>query len=148
VLADAGSGGVQTTGASSTATESASPTATETPAPLKPKVKGVPIQVLNGTDATGLAADVDILLTDAGYTQALAPGDLLTKPVPGTTVYFRPGDAADQNRTNAEHLARKYLEGVEAAVRPLNETLDANVDPKTELVVVIGEDYATAHPVA
>ena len=125
-----------------------SPSVTETPAPdLEPVVDGVSIQVLNGTDATGLAAEADQFLLGKGYEQGLAPGDLENKPVPGTIVYFRTGDDADQNRVNAENLATEYLKGVEAAVRPLNESLDAEVAPKTQLVVVLGEDYAEENPI-
>ena len=56
------------------------------------------IQVLNGTNETGLASEVDLLLTDKGYKQGLAPDDLVSKPVPGTTVYFRAGDDARTER--------------------------------------------------
>lgn len=125
-----------------------SPTETETPSPdLEPVVDGVSIQVLNGTDATGLAAEAEEFLLGKGYEQGLAPGDLAAKPVPGTIVYFRTGDGADQNEVEAEYLATRYLKGVEATVKPLNDSLDADVAPKTQLVVVLGEDYAEANPV-
>jgi LytR cell envelope-related transcriptional attenuator len=129
-------------------TESSSPSVSQSPEPeLEPQVEGVSIQVLNGTEATGLAAEADAFLIGKGYEQGLTPGDLATKPVPGTTVYFRTGPDADQNRVDAENLATRFLEGVEATVKPLNDALDAEVAPKTQLVVVLGDDYAAAHPV-
>jgi hypothetical protein len=129
-------------------TDAASPTETETPPPdLEPQVEGVVIQVLNGTNETGLAAEADQFLTSKGYEQGLAPGDIATKPVSGTTVYFRTGDDAEQNEVDAQHLADRFLKGVEATVRPLNDALGSDVAPRTQLVVVLGEDYAEANPV-
>jgi len=142
-------------------TESAGSSASETPGPTdggststtpppspEPQVEGVVIQVLNGTEATGLASQVDILLTGKGYVQGVAPADYENKPVAGTTVYFRTGDAADQNRVDAERLATKYLKDVEASVKALNDTLVPGIPSKVDLIVVLGEDYADAHPVA
>jgi len=123
------------------------PAATETAPPaLDAQVDGVLIQVLNGTEMTGLAAEADQFLVGKGY-QSFTPDDLVDKPVPGTIVYFRTGDDAEQNRVDAENLAAKYLKGVTATAKPLNEALDAVVAPRTQLVVVLGEDYATANPV-
>jgi LytR cell envelope-related transcriptional attenuator len=130
------------------ATSSPSPTRTESPAPqLEPQVDGVPIQVLNGTDATGLAAEVEQLLVGKGYEAALPADDAEEKPVSVTTVYFRTGDDEEQNEANADHLARRFLKGVDAAVRPLNATLDSAVGPKSQLVVLLGQDYAEANPI-
>lgn len=130
-------------------TESTSPSVSQSPEPeLEPQVEGVSIQVLNGTEATGLAAEADAFLIGKGYDQGLTPGDLATKPVAGTTVYFRTGPDAEQSRVDAENLAARYLKGVDAKVAPLNDALDAEVAPKTQLVVVLGDDYAAAHPVA
>lgn len=126
----------------------ASPTASQSAAPtLEPQVEGVVIQVLNGTNETGLATQVDQLLVGKGYEQGLAPGDVATKPVTTTTVYFRTGDEEEQNEVDAENLATRFLKGVQARVQPLNATLDADVAPPTQLVVVLGDDYAEAHPV-
>ena len=137
-----------TTSGSPEPTDGASASTSETPPPdLTPEVEGVMIQVLNGTDQTGLASQVDLLLTGKGYTQGLAPDDLVNKPVPGTTVYFRTGDEGEQSKVDAENLATRYLKGVEASVRPLGDALGTEVPSKIELVVVLGEDYAEAHPV-
>ena len=136
-----------TTSGSPEPTDGASTSVSETPPPdLEPQVEGVSIQVLNGTNETGLASEVDLLLTGKGYKQGLVPDDLVSKPVPGTTVYFRTGDGAEQNEVDAENLAT-YLKRVETSVRPLNDSLGTVVPAKVDLVVVLGEDYAAAHPV-
>ena len=54
---------------------------------------------------------------------------------------------AEQNEVDADNLAKKYLKGVEATVKPLNASLDADVAPKTQIVIVLGQDYADANPV-
>ena len=137
-----------TESASASPSDDVSPTETESPPPeLQPQVEGVVMQVLNGTNETGLAAEADQFLTSKGYEQGLVPGDIATKPVPGTTVYFRTGDEAEQNEVDAQHLADRFLKGVEATVRPLNDALGSDVAPKTQLVIVLGEDYAVANPV-
>ena len=129
----------------SSPTAGVSPTATETPTvDLEPQVQGVVIQVLNGTTETGLAGETEQLLVEKGYVAGLPAGDADNKPVGTTTVYFRTGADAAQNEVDAEHLAAKFLKGVEADVRPLNATLSADIAPKTQLVVIVGTDYAAA----
>ena len=143
-----GEGAVSAGGTSPTAsspTDGPSPTATETPTTdLEPQVQGVVIQVLNGTTVTGLGATVEQLLVDKGYEAGLPAGDADNKPVGTTTVYFRTGADADQNEVDAENLAKRFLKGIEAEARPLNATLSADIAPKTQLVVVVGTDYADA----
>lgn len=131
-------------------TDGTSPPPTETtPPPLDPQVENVVVQVLNGTDATGLAGQVDQLLENKGYQMDPVAGDLESKPVLGTTVYFRAEGDPEQNEVDAENLAKKFLKGVDAKVRPLNNALsdEGALDPLAQLVVVLGDDYATAHPV-
>jgi hypothetical protein len=129
-------------------TDASSPTETQSPAvELEPQVDGVMIQVLNGTDATGLASQAEQFLEAKGYVAALPAADAAQKGVPDTIVYFRTGDDAEQNEVDAANLAKKYLKGVDATVRPLNASLDADVAPKTQIVVVLGQDYADANPV-
>ncbi|MGZ8629409.1 MAG: LytR C-terminal domain-containing protein [Actinomycetota bacterium] len=128
-----------------TPTDSASPTASGTPTvELQPQVEDVVIQVLNGTTVTGLGAEVEQFLVGKGYVAGLPAGDADNKPVGTTTVYFRTGDDAEQNEVDAEHLAQRFLKSVEADVRPLNATLSPDVAPKTQLVVIVGTDYADA----
>jgi LytR cell envelope-related transcriptional attenuator len=134
---------------STTPTETGSPSPSESPAPeLEPQVDGVVIQVLNGTTVTGLGAEVEQSLVGRGYVAGLPAGDADNKPVGTTTVYFRTGADADQNEVDAENLARRFLKGVEADVRPLNATLSPDIAPKTQLVVIVGTDYADAQAAA
>ena len=134
---------------STTPTETASPSPSESPAPqLEPQVDGVVIQVLNGTTETGLAGTVEQSLVGKGYVAGLPASDLANKPAGTTTVYFRTGPDADQNEVDAENLARRFLKKVEADVRPLNATLGPEIAPRTQLVVVVGTDYADAQAAA
>jgi LytR cell envelope-related transcriptional attenuator len=129
-------------------TGSVAPTASETALPdTEAQVDGVMIQVLNGTNAVGLAAEVMEFLEGKGYVAALPPADAAQKPVETTTVYFRGGADADQNEIDAEHLARRFLKEVEPEIEPLSDTLDASVAPRAQLVVLLGNDYAEANPV-
>lgn len=127
---------------------SASPSASESAAPeLEPQVDGVMIQVLNGTAEVGLAAEVEAFLVGKGYVAALPAADAAQKPVETTIVYFRTGEDAEQNEVDADHLAARFLKGVEAQVKPLSAALGSDVAPRTQLVVLLGTDYAEANPV-
>jgi hypothetical protein len=148
------SAGVETDVVSPTASEvaeptgSASPSATESASPeLQPQVDGVMIQVLNGTSEVGLAAEVEEFLVGKGYVASLPAADAAQKPVETTIVYFKAGDDAEQSEVDAQHLAARFLKGVEAEVKPLSAALDSDVAPKTQLVVLLGTDYAEANPV-
>ena len=105
------------------------------------------IQVLNGTSEVGLASQVEDFLEGKGYVAALPASDAAQKPVETTIVYFRTGDDAEQNEVDAGHLAARFLKGVEAQVKPLSAELGSDVAPKTQLVVLLGTDYAEANPV-
>ena len=90
------------------------------PPELEPQVDGVMIQVLNGTSEVGLAAQVEELLGGQGVRghAALPAADAAQKPVETTIVYFRTGDDAEQNEVDADHLATRFLKGVEARSSP------------------------------
>jgi hypothetical protein len=129
-------------------TGGASPSPTESAAPeLEAQVEGVTIQVLNGTSEVGLAAEVQEFLEGKGYVASQEAADAPAKPVESTIVYFRGGPDSAQNEVDAEHLASRFLKGVEAGVEALGESLDASVAPRTQLVVLLGDDYAEANPV-
>jgi hypothetical protein len=109
-----------------------------------PQQNGVLIMVLNGTDSTGLAAVVQDALKKKGY---VAPNDPSNSPVPGvekTTVYYRPGPQEDQNLADATYLAATYLD--DAEVQKLGPVFDDVVPNTVTVVVVLGQDYAEAHP--
>ncbi|MGZ8580616.1 MAG: LytR C-terminal domain-containing protein [Actinomycetota bacterium] len=149
VLAGGSTASVEPTGSpGASPTGSASPTSSESPPPeLEPQVDGVMIQVLNGTSEVGLASQVEDFLELKGYRAALPAADAPQKPVETTIVYFRTGDDAEQNEVDAGNLARRFLKGVEADVKPLSAALGSDVAPKTQLVVLLGTDYAEANPV-
>jgi hypothetical protein len=139
-----GEGGTPPTAAASSPTTTSSPTETpskpvETPAPV---VDGVTVMVFNGTNTTGLGAQVDELLTGKGYDTPVVPGNAPSKPVDKTIVYFRGGPDADQNESNATHMSKRFLGGTD--VKPLGAEFESLVPTTTQLVVVVGEDYPDA----
>ena len=132
---------------------SPTPTPSPTPSPTPPpqdeivaKQEGVLIQVLNGTNAPGLAADFQATLVDAaGYVPAGEAADAPEKPIVDSVVYFRRDRrdrATAQNRADAELLSREFLDGV--PVRPLPAELESAVNEAADVVVVLGEDRAEA----
>jgi LytR cell envelope-related transcriptional attenuator len=119
-------------------TTSVTPTPTESPAPpLEGQVDGVTFAVFNGTEEIGFAGQVTIDLEDAGYSAAQDADDAPTT-TRRTTVYFRGGQDADQNRANAKLLADTHLPG--ARVARLNPSFGDLVPADTQLVVVLGQD--------
>lgn len=126
-----------TTGASSQ--PSAPPSTPAAQAPAK-----VVTAVFNGTTALGLAAQAQDTLTGAGYKIGQPAAN---SPVPGvskTIAYYRTGPAGEQNRANAQALVDQYFKG--AKVEALGPDYATAVDKTVQVVVVLGEDYATAHP--
>lgn len=115
-----------------------SPTATSTPAPQDPSE--VLIQVFNGTNVTGLGATAETFLEGKGYTVNAGALDAPSKPVAKTIVYFRGGPDAAQNESNATRMAKKYFKG--AKVQELDPEIDDLVEKTTQVVVVVGDDYA------
>ena len=62
-----------------------------------------------------------------------------------TTVYYRTGADAAQNKSNATQMAKKYFNG--APVKKLDQTFADVVPTTVSIVVVVGADYAsTLHP--
>jgi hypothetical protein len=121
------------------------PTETETETPEPPpegEVEGVTLAVFNATDEAGLAAQVTLDLEDAGYTIAQDAANAEASGVRRTTVYFRGGADAGQNRANAELLVEDNLSG--AKVARLNPSFADLVPSNTQLVIVLGEDQIGA----
>lgn len=119
-------------------TTTGTPTPTETPAPPpEGQVDGVTFAVFNGTEEIGFAGQVTIDLEDAGYSAAQDAGDAPTT-TRRTTVYFRGGQDAAQNRANAKLLADTHLPG--ARVARLNPSFGDLVPQDTQLVIVLGQD--------
>jgi LytR cell envelope-related transcriptional attenuator len=103
-------------------TPSTSPSAS---ASTRPRVKGVTVQVLNGTDTTGLAGIVTGRLKTAGYTMR-TPGGVPNASK--TTIYYRPGFQPE-----AQFLKEKHFPG--AVVAPAPSSFKSN------LTVVLGSNF-------
>jgi hypothetical protein len=114
------------------------PTPTETP---EPETRGVLIKVFNGTDATGLAGEVQVLLEGDGY---VAPEDAADAPIKGvkrTIVDYRGGDNEEQGRANAQYVSKTYFNN-DARVEVLSAAYEDEVTNPVQLAIVVGEDYA------
>jgi hypothetical protein len=120
--------GITTTSPSHSATTSPSVTPTATPsasASAKPRVKGVTVQVLNGTDTTGLAGIVTGRLKKAGYTMK-TPGGV--NNASKTTIYYQAGFQPEAQFLKEEHFPK-------AVVAPAPSSFKAN------LTVVLGSNF-------
>ena len=113
-----------TTAPTSPATTAAPPIRTQ-PSPLDPSE--IKLQVLNGTEVSGLAGDTAELLEDAGY-DIQAIGDAETS-YEITTLFHKPKRKAD-----AELLKLQFFPGAELQI--------ADDDVKVDITVNIGADYA------
>jgi hypothetical protein len=127
----------------------ASPTQSSHPSPststsAKPathhqKPKDITFVVLNGTGALGLAAQFDTKLTDAGFSQGNVPGNAPAIPVRKTILYYRGGNAAAQNRADAQFVADKFFSG--AQVKQLASDFGSNAElGNSNVIVVVGAD--------
>jgi len=153
ILANGFGHGVSTVGATTggvspspnaTVSPTTSPTPTQTALPSPQQPADVTVAVFNGTSSAGLAAQAQQTLTTAGYaTDAKSPQN---SPVAGTSktvVYYRGGPDADQNKADAQVIADTYFAG--AKVQLLGTDYDSLVANNTQVVIVLGQDYATAH---
>lgn len=134
-----GGGGSDTTSPSSSASSSPTQPPKETPSP---QIEGVQIAVFNGTNETGLAAQVQQVLDADGYVAAQDPADTDTKPVPKTIVYFRGGADASQNRSNARYIADTYFDGAQVAI--LDPELAVDIADNAQAIIIVGVDYVGA----
>lgn len=119
---------------------SSSPTqpAVETPSPQPPG--DVTFMALNGTETTGAGAGAQDKLTNAGYVSAADATDAPSKGVETTTIYYRGGQDAAQNKSDATQIASKYFKG--ADVKKLDTSLEGVVPATAMVVVLVGQDYA------
>jgi hypothetical protein len=126
--------------------EPASPTETESPTETPPPQKkaDVPVAVFNGTVVPGLAASAWDLLTGAGYASAQEPADAPAQGAETTTVYYRGGESAPQNKADATYIAKKYFDFGQgpAKVEELRSVFDDVLAPTAQVAVVVGQDYA------
>jgi hypothetical protein len=127
----------QTTSPSSTTSPTQTP-ASPTPEPQAPK--DVTFMALNGTEVTGAGAAAEQLLTQDGYVSAQTAADAPSKGVTTTTIYYRGGQDAAQNQSDATQIADAYFN--KADVKKLDTSLEGVVPSTAMIVVVVGQDYA------
>jgi hypothetical protein len=136
----AGGSSPSSTDSPSPSTTNTPPPAVETPAPNAPK--DTVVAVFNGTVTSGLAGIVAEELTGAGYQLGQDPGDVPSKPVDKTVVYFVGGADAAQNESDATALAEKHFKG--AKIKELSSDLGVDVDKGVQVVVVVGLNDVTS----
>ncbi len=118
-------------------TPSTSQSTTPAPGP-SPRQQGVKIAVYNATSVGGLASVTAVSLQKNGGYVVPKVGNFASSQI--TLIYYR--DA--QGKADAELLKRKFLKEGHIKKLPPN-TLPV---PKTvELAIVLGSDYAAAHPI-
>jgi hypothetical protein len=126
--------------------EPASPSETQGPTETPPPQKkaDVPIAVFNGTLVPGLAASAWEVLTGAGYTSAQEPADAPAQDAETTTVYYRGGESAAQNKADATYIAKKYFtfDQGQAKVEELRTVFQDVLTPTAQVAIVVGQDYA------
>jgi hypothetical protein len=126
-------------GTSPSSSSSPSTQPTQTPSPQAPK--DITFTALNGTEVPGAAAAAQELLTQDNYVAAEgSPADAPSKGVETTTIYYRGGEAAAQNKSDATAIADQYFQG--ADVKKLDTSLQDVVPSTANIVVVVGQDYA------
>ena len=103
---------------------------TEPEAPVTHEPSEIALQVLNGTDVGGLAADAAEILETDGY-DVRTVDDAENKPYEVTEISFKRAFEAD-----AAVLRDQYFQGA--------ELLDAAPDAQAQITIILGEDYATA----
>jgi LytR cell envelope-related transcriptional attenuator len=124
----------------SASSPASSPTTQPSPTGPSPETTGVTFMALNGTTVTGAGAAAQQLLTKHGYTSVQDAADAPSQGVAKTTVYYRAGSDAGQNKANAAYVATTYFNG--ASVKKLDPSLESLVPPSATIVVVVGDDFA------
>jgi hypothetical protein len=111
------------------------PTTGQTTQPTTPasptRVEGVVVQVLNGTDVSGLAAKTGDTLTSFGY-NVVEVGDYSSRDYKKTYLYHRPDSLAVAQRLKAEFFPKARL-----------EEATNNLKKNVQVTVVVGLDAAT-----
>lgn len=109
------------------------PSPVETPDPTEsPEVTGVAIQVQNGTNETGLAAETAEQLEGLGY--VVEGVGNAARNYEQSTLFFR-----RDSRAEAEHLNTTFFEGAAALERKQGDQ-----NPDIRIIVVLGLDFPAA----
>jgi LytR cell envelope-related transcriptional attenuator len=134
-------------GGTQSPTETAAAEPTEAPEETPPpNESGVLVKVFNGTSVTGLGALVQEELVAGGNEAPEEPANAPAAPVAKTTVYYRGGNDADQNASDAAFIAETYIEpalGKMPRIDELSSVFDDVVGESITVVVLIGDDYAS-----
>lgn len=101
---------------------------TEPEAPATHEPSEIALQVLNGTDIGGLAADAAEILETDGY-DVQTVDDAQSKPYEVTEIFFKRAFEAD-----ATILRDQYFPGAELQ--------DTAPDAQISITIILGEDYA------
>lgn len=101
---------------------------TEPDAPVTHEPSEIALQVLNGTEIGGLAADAAEVLEADGY-DVVTVDDAQSKPYEVTEIFFKRAFEAD-----AAALRDQYFPGAELQ--------DTAPDASVSITVILGEDYA------
>jgi hypothetical protein len=100
----------------------------------KTAVKGVPIQILNGTAVAGLGAQVGVSLKSQGYTVVGAPANAGNSNFTTTVIYYEAG-AKDLARFMQQH----YLHGAK-----LKRATASQFSAPVKLTVIVGTDRSSS----
>lgn len=95
-------------------------------------LRGVAVQVQNGTNATGLAAETAEELRELGL--RIREIGNAERNYDVTTLFFAQG-----SRPQADELNRQFFDGAAEV-----ERMPANIQQDFEIIVVLGQDYADA----
>lgn len=132
---EAGAGATPTRSPSPTATPTSSPTATAPPRTFEPEPpEKVRFAVYNGTFQVGAAGETQQRLEDEGFRAAQDADDWPEKPIARTVVYFVAGGQA---KADATFVRDRYFPGARVQRYPQD---GPELDPRAEVVILIGED--------
>jgi len=136
------------TSASATPSSGTSPQPTGNDNGPKATREGVVLALLNATSTDGLASSSGNDLKKLGYVikvEANSPTASTT-----TIVYFKD----EQGKADAGLLKKELTNNTEiqkitpGQIQGLNQSLDSPMPDSVELIVVLGNDYASTHPVS
>jgi hypothetical protein len=120
---------------SASAAPSVSPSASASPKlTRKTAVKGVPIQILNGTGVAGLGAQVGVSLKGKGYTIVGAPANAGNSNFTATVIYYEAG-AKDL----AQFMQQHYLQGAK-----LKRATASQFSAPVKITVIVGSDQSSS----
>jgi LytR cell envelope-related transcriptional attenuator len=134
--------GSPTTSPTTPPSSPSSPSSTPSPTPSPQAPKDVTFMALNGTSVPGAAAAAQQLLEQDGYVSAATAANAPTTGVQTTTVYYRVGADAAQNKSDATDIAKTYFNG--ASVKKMDTSLEGVVPSSAMIVVIVGADYAAS----